>query len=86
MPKVLLPSKPDQTPPKECVGKRVAVNRGSYYEFELSMEEFKFWKAIANEEREKLRVESFNRCFYDVLREYMQNNPRKITNIFGRGS
>ncbi len=86
MPKVLLPSKPDRTPPKECVGKRVAVNRGSYYEFEISTEEFRFWKAISNEEREKLREEAFNRCFYDVLREYMQQNPRKAPSMYGHGS
>jgi hypothetical protein len=86
MPKILLPSRADRTPPKDCVGKRLAVNKGSYFEFEVSNEEFKFWKAISNEEREKLRHDSFERCFYEVLKEYMQKNPRKVPNLFGHSS
>jgi hypothetical protein len=82
MSKILLPSK-GNNPPKDCEGRKRGVARGSYYEFEVSNEEFKFWKAISNEERDKLREEAYNRCFYDVLKEYMQNNPKKSTSVFG---
>jgi hypothetical protein len=86
MPRILLPSK-DGAVPKECEGRKPPVGRGSYFEFDISQDEYKFWKVISNEEREKLRLEAYNRCFYDVLKEYMLNHPKaKSTNIFGHES
>jgi hypothetical protein len=85
MAKILLPSK-GNVPPKECEGRKRGVARGSYFEFEVSNEEFKFWKAISNEERDKLRENSYSRCFYDVLKEYMESNPKRIPTVFGHTS
>ncbi len=85
MAKILLPSK-GKIPPKDCEGRKHGVARGSYYEFEVSNEEFKYWKGISNEERDKLREEAYNRCFYDVLKEYIEKNPKKVTSIFSHSS
>lgn len=82
MPKILLPSR-GSTTPMNCEGKKAPVARGSYFEFEISNEEYKFWKGITNEERETLRDEAFKRCFYDVLKEYMQTHAKKATGPFG---
>ena len=82
MPRILLPSK-DDMPPKTCEGKRPPVARGSYFEFELSQEEYKYWKELANLEREKIRQEAYSRCFYDILKEHMAAHPRTASNFFG---
>lgn len=84
MPRILLPPK-DENAPKECAGRKAPILRGSYYELDLSQEEYKFWKSLTNEEREKLRNEAFERCFYDALHELMQTRPRK-TGIFGNNT
>lgn len=85
MPKILLPTKDNKTL-KDCEGQKPPVARGSYLEFELSQDEFRFWKSITNEEREKLRDEAFERCFYDVLREFMRTHPRNTGSLFGHKS
>ena len=65
-----------------CPGRKAPVARGSYYEFEVSNEEFKFWKSITNEEREKLRLEAYTRCFYEALKGYMDGHARKAVSPF----
>ncbi|MGI0086276.1 MAG: hypothetical protein ACREBQ_14450, partial [Nitrososphaerales archaeon] len=65
MPKILVP--PKSGPPKDCQGHNPPQLQGSYYEFELSMDEFKFWKELNSVERENcerrpLSDASLRRC------------------------
>ncbi len=80
MPRILIP--PKSGPPRECEGHKPPQLQGSYYEFELSMDEFKFWKDLDSVEREKLRNAAFERCFFDALHEAMQTRPRKTSSWF----
>ncbi|MGI0078534.1 MAG: hypothetical protein ACRECH_02820 [Nitrososphaerales archaeon] len=82
MPKILVP--PKSGPPKDCQGHNPPQLQGSYYEFELSMDEFKFWKELNSVEREKLRTAAFERCFFEALHEAMQAHPRKTSSWFGK--
>ncbi len=84
MPKILIPPKAGS--PKECEGRKPPQLQGSYYEFELSMEEYKFWKDLNSVEREKLRTAAFERCFFDALHEKMQLQPRKSGSWFAQTS
>lgn len=81
MPKILLPPK-EGASLAQCSGRKAPVARGSYYEFEVSNEEFKFWKSLTNEEREKLRIEAYDRCFHEALKEYMDSHAKRTISPF----
>ena len=77
MPKILIP--PKASPPRECPDHKAPILKGSYYEFELSNEEHKFWKDMPSAQREKMRDEASTRCFYEVLHEAMKNHPKRAS-------
>ncbi|HKW05468.1 MAG TPA: hypothetical protein VJN71_09240 [Nitrososphaerales archaeon] len=80
MPKILIPPKTGS--PKECEGRKPPQLQGAYYEFDLTMEEYKFWKGLTSADREKLRTAAFERCFYEALHEIMQTRPRSTVGLF----
>ncbi len=84
MPKILIP--PKAGTPKDCEGHKPPQLQGAYYEFELSMDEYKFWKDLDSVEREKLRSAAFERCFFEALHEVMQSRPRKTSSWFSGSS
>jgi hypothetical protein len=84
MAKILLP--PKSGAPKECGGRAPPALKGSYYEFDLTQEEFSYWKDLSSSEREKLRDAAWERCFYDALHDLMKVRPKRTSSWFGHST
>jgi hypothetical protein len=80
MPRILIP--PKSGAPKDCEGRKPPQLQGAYYEFELTIEEYKFWQNLNSVDREKLRVAAFERCFFEALHQEMKNRPAKTSSWF----
>lgn len=62
--------------PMICPNHKQPIPRGSFLAYEVTDTEYNFWKTLTNQERTKLRDETYHHCFYDLLHEAMRRNKR----------
>ena len=62
----------------QCGDRRPPVVRGNFFEFQdASEEELAFWNVLDDDEKLGVTRESYRRCFYDALHEFMRSEAEK---------